>query len=826
MRETAKGRQTAGLPTGTVTFLFTDIEGSTGLLKRVGDDYVALLAGHHRILQRAVEEQGGREIDNQGDSFFFAFPRANAAVAAAVLAQRALSEHAWPGGVEVRVRMGMHTGEPLLGKERYVGLGVHRVARIGAVAHGGQVVLSNATRELVEDGLAGVSIRDLGIYHLKDVERDERLYQLDVAGLRRDFPPLKAPRVAEPLAKSQSKVEIGGDFLGYRIEELIGQGGMGVVYRAYDLRLKRTVALKLVTPELAVDERYRERFARETELAMALEHPNVVPVHDAGEVAGRLYLAMRLVAGTDLRTLLRTEGRLEPARALAICRQVANALDAAHARGLVHRDVKPSNVLLDEREHAYLADFGLTRRLEEQGGHGGEGRSVGTPAYLAPEQIERKAVDGRADVYSLGCLLFECLTGEVPFRRGSRLALAWAHLEEQPPSASTSNPELADPIDAVFGRALAKEPDDRYPTCASLMDSAEEALGFVSRSRSRVRVLAGALAAAAVLASLTVVLLTRPGSDGTPAVVPNSLVKIDARTHKILDVISVGRVPHEIKVAGRYVFVTSKGDGTLTRVDRRTGSVITSGRYDATSGLAWEGGSRLWVGSPGSQKVRLVDTALPTYASGVEPGAPFVPLPADTLSAALAVGARSLWIATEGGPFGSTSVVERWGLHPQRLLRTYRLQGENYGLDVAYGYGAAWIALGNPADAILRIDARTGRARRISVGTFPTGVATGFGSVWVSHWGGRAVRRVDPATGRTRQIIRVGIKPTDVAVTRDSIWVSNHCSGTVARIDPLTNTVADTIKTELYPQWLAADADFVWVGVAGRPYFEACLPHS
>src|SRR5262245_17153360 len=157
---------------------------------------------------------------------------------------------------------------------------------------------------------------------------------------------------------------IGTDFVGYRIEEVIGRGGMGVVYRAYDLRLKRTVALKLIAPELALDARFRERFARETELAMSLEHPNVVPIYDAGEVDGRLYLAMRLVE-SDLRQVLRAEGALEPAQALAICRQVASALDAAHAKGLVHRDVKPSNVLLDENEHAYLADFGLTRRLDE-----------------------------------------------------------------------------------------------------------------------------------------------------------------------------------------------------------------------------------------------------------------------------------------------------------------------------------------------------------------------------------------------------------------------------------------------------------------------------
>src|SRR5947199_2394477 len=160
---------------------------------------------------------------------------------------------------------------------------------------------------------------------------------------------------------------IGTELLGYRVEELVGRGGMGVVYRAYDARLKRNVALKLVAPELSAEERFRERFLAETELAASLEHPNVVPIYDAGEVDGQLYLAMRYVEGSDLKTLLKQEGPLEPARALAICGQLAGALDAAHERGLVHRDVKPSNVLLDSREHVYLADFGLTRRLADQG---------------------------------------------------------------------------------------------------------------------------------------------------------------------------------------------------------------------------------------------------------------------------------------------------------------------------------------------------------------------------------------------------------------------------------------------------------------------------
>ena len=202
-----------------------------------------------------------------------------------------------------------------------------------------------------------------------------------------------------------TSANIGTELAGYRLEALIGHGGMGVVYRAHDLALDRDVALKLLAPHLADDVSFRERFLRESRLAASLEHPNVVPIHDAGEIDGQLYIAMRLVDGTDLKQLLR-EGPLDPARAIHIVEQIAGALDAAHARGLVHRDVKPSNVLLDEHEHAYLADFGLSRYLGEAGAALGAENSLGTIDYVAPEQIRGEEIDGRADVYALGCLLY------------------------------------------------------------------------------------------------------------------------------------------------------------------------------------------------------------------------------------------------------------------------------------------------------------------------------------------------------------------------------------------------------------------------------------
>jgi YVTN family beta-propeller protein len=618
---------------------------------------------------------------------------------------------------------------------------------------------------------------------------------------------------------THTEVEIGAEFLGYRIEGVIGRGGMGVVYRAYDLRLKRTVALKLVAPEFALDERFRARFVHETELAMALEHPNVVPIYDAGEADGRLYLAMRQVGGSiDLRAVLRAEGALDPARAVAICSQVAAALDAAHARGLVHGDVKPSNVLLDENEHVYLADFGLSRRLDERGADQGESRAVGTPSYLAPEQIEGGPVYGATDVYSLGCLLFECLTGEVPFSRESRLAVAWAHLEEDAPRASDRNPDLPGSIDAVLRKALAKSPEERHPTCAALIAAATEVLGLRRRRFPVARVSLVALVVLVALAAVVAALLSTGG--GALSVTANSLVEIDGATNGVVDVFPVGRDPREVETVGNYVIVASESDGSLTRIDRRTGAVVSSGRYDATDGLAGEGDERLWVSSSARHRVTLVDARLPGNDVEQRRKTPRVPLPNNVAAASLAVGGGSLWIATEGE-------VERWRLHPLQLERRYRcnraarlcssgLLPGDHPISVAFGYGAAWVALGAPANAVLRIDAQSGRATRIPVGSFPRGVATGFGSVWVTMAFNHDVWRIEPATGRARKIV-VGREPWDVAVGSDSVWVTNNCDGTVSRIDPGTDTVTKTIDIGLYPRWLAVGGTSIWVGVSGEP---------
>jgi serine/threonine-protein kinase len=268
------------------------------------------------------------------------------------------------------------------------------------------------------------------------------------------------------------EVMTGTMIAGFRIERLLGEGGTGAVYLALDEQLDRSVALKLLPPELSRDERFRKRFLREARLAAALEHPGIVPIYAAGEADGLLYLAMRHVRGTDLRPLLEREGRLEPDKAIRILAPVAEALDAAHAQGLVHRDVKPGNILVDADDRAFLADFGLAKHAATVNSLSRDGAFSGTIDYVAPEQIEGGKVDGRADVYALACVLFESLTGRPPFERDTDVAVVFAHLKDPPPTLSALRPDLSSELDGVLERGMAKDPDDRYRTAGELIADA------------------------------------------------------------------------------------------------------------------------------------------------------------------------------------------------------------------------------------------------------------------------------------------------------------------------------------------------------------------
>jgi len=627
---------------------------------------------------------------------------------------------------------------------------------------------------------------------------------------------------------------IGSEFRGYRIDALIGQGGMGVVYRAHDLRLRRNVALKVMAPDLAHDAEFRARFERESQLAMSLEHPNVVPIHDAGEAEGRLYLVMRDVEGTDLRSLLLRERALAPVRTVAVVTQVAAALDAAHAKGLVHRDVKPSNVLLDAGEHAYLADFGLTRHFSEGSGAGGS-RSLGTPAYLAPEQIEGGSVDGRADVYSLACLLFECLTGTAPFAGSSRLAVAWAHLEDEPPRASERSPGLPAAIDAVLARAMAKDPDHRYSSCGELADAARIALrvGAAARPQRRTLVLVAAGAALATIAAVAAIVAFGNGDSasagGEPVVHANSVVRVDPRTNRIDAVLDVGRQPVAAAVAGKTAWVYNGDERTVSEIDAETNTVreatpvstvpfylenATGPVLTADRGGAWLIGFNLRTGKS------LLTHLLPGSAQKVEHRLSGRPI-------GIATTEHDLWVLAYRG---DRSVVLRLDPEDAAIRQTIRLPTPN-GTSIGAGLGRVWVITqggdrsNNPA-VLYRIDPRTGTITgKRTIGDCAARPGFGFDSVWLCVCNpGSSMLRVDPATLRT-ELARNAIPAQEgmFSIGLGSVWWNDEANGSVVRFAPTTGERSATIyvtpnssaatTAPVSTTSIAAGAGSVWVTV-------------
>ena len=459
---------------------------------------------------------------------------------------------------------------------------------------------------------------------------------------------------------------IGSTIAGYRIEALVGRGGMGVVYRAHDTALDRKVALKLISPDRADNPQFRERFLRESRIAASIDHANIVPIHDAGEYQGQLFIAMRYVDGTDLDALLADDGPLEPARALALVGQVASALDAAHARGLIHRDVKPANILVTHEmgrdEHVYLTDFGLSRDSGQRSAEESDqtvvmraSNSLGTIDYAAPEQIEGQATDSRTDIYALGCVLYQTLTGAPPFKATSPVATLFRHLSDEPPAASQQEAELDVEIDSVFGRALAKEPDERYESATAMIDAAQEALGERESFVQRLGPMRAALAAVVVIAAVTAitlaVTLTGGGGDGggirsaVDGLVrqPGTLSRIDPATNTVTASIGIGPEPNavalgdDVEVPGEeQVWITHIGDNSIWRVDAETLETKKASANGTPCGIT-VGDGTFWVAdeqvSSGSTHNAL-------------PGDPIATIHPTAISAR---GDREIWIAGPGG---------------------------------------------------------------------------------------------------------------------------------------------------------------------------------
>jgi DNA-binding beta-propeller fold protein YncE len=567
---------------------------------------------------------------------------------------------------------------------------------------------------------------------------------------------------------------------------------MGVVYRATQLALERPVALKVIARELAGKEGFRERFLRESRLAARLDHPSVVPVYDAREEDGELIVAMRLVEGGDLRQLIQRQGPLSPARAIRLLAQVADALDAAHAAGIVHRDVKPHNILV-EGDRAYLSDFGLAKAIEGTG-EGSSASIVGTVEYMAPEQWRGEKVGSPADIYSLGCVLYEALTGIAPF----------AHKD------ADTEPEVPKGIDAVIERAVAKDPADRYLTAGELLAAAAEREGATptatrvlsapaerptlrigsspdSRWRFGSKTMQWLGAGLALLVGATVLALALLGGEGISVSSP----------------IPVGRGPIRVATGDGEVWATSEPDGTLSKIDPRTLSVVGAPLQVGVgvSGVAVGGGS-VWVSSPPTSRVLRVDPdsgrVLARIDVGGRPGA-------------ISYGGQRIWVADEDGA-GVTAINAASGRIYRRGIVPHAAP-----LRLAVGAGGLWVSSASTG-AIRRIDLGTALAGApIPVGRGPAGITVGNGLVWVANSRSATVARVDPSlNGRLGDPIEIGGRPGGIDAGTDVVWVANATDGTVSRLDlDSGEKVGDPIKVGPDPGAVAVGAEAVWIANNG-----------
>ncbi|WP_187368996.1 serine/threonine-protein kinase [Baekduia soli] len=602
-----------------------------------------------------------------------------------------------------------------------------------------------------------------------------------------------------------SELQAGDVFAGHRISGVAGRGGMGVVYRALQLDLQRPVALKLIAAPLARDEDFRERFVRESRAAAAIDHPNVIPVYSAGEDAGRLYLAMRLVEGEDLRSLVRREGPLTPDRAAAVIAQVGGALDAAHARGLVHRDIKPANVLLDG-DHAYLTDFGLTKRLTGETTMTGSGRWVGTLGYIAPEQIRGAPVDARADVYALGCLLFYVLTGAAPYRRDSDEATLFAHLHDPAPDPRDLTPEVPGPLADVVRRALEKEPDDRFPSAGDLGRAALAAAGGAPPPGPERLVARGAAAPGGALDEPTAV----------PAgATPTEVVGVRRRTSDrlraflapalslLLGAAVVLGVVALVGSGGGKDKASNAGQATTSTTGARAGSARAAApvRVDTRPNSIAYANGRVWSTSVNTG--RLI--GLPAVGDGARRT---IDLGWSGGTTSVTAGFGALWVTN-----GSSHQLARVDPRSGRVVKRIQLTPGTIA-KAAAGAGAIWIARrqdpGTPISSVIKVDPSTGATRELLFGEEGVGdITTGGGYVWITNRRRNRVSRLDPATG-ARRSLPVGAGPHYIAFGAGFAWVTNQGDGTVSQIAPSFDP-RYTNQSGAGPAGVAVGSTAVWV---------------
>ena len=636
----------------------------------------------------------------------------------------------------------------------------------------------------------------------------------------------------------------GSTFAGYRIEAVAGRGGMGIVYRATQVALGRPVALKLIAANYAGERSFRERFKREWETAASIDHPNVIPLYEAGAAEEHLFIAMRFVEGVDLAELIAREPEIAPERAVRIIAQVASALDAAHARGLVHRDVKPGNVLIGADDHVYLTDFGLTKNPTTDVGLTGTGMFVGSVDYAAPEQIRGEATDARTDVYALGCVLFQILTRAVPFDRPSDVAKMYAHVSDPPPSVTALRPDAPPAFDALIVRAMAKEPADRYASAGELareataifkgsdpstpkppVEQAKSASAIVKGTDPSTLGRRGRVAVGIALPTVLVVGLVAAGlaatgvlgggdeetvAQATPTPPPASTAPPEATptappgNFRALATIPVGKGPDGVAVSGGRVFVANQQAGTLSVIDPETNEVAGEPIAAGTrpDGIV-AGKGVVWLASAGSdavQRVEAVGEPVPTakVAVGDRPEA-------------ISLGKQLVWVAN----FNDNTVNRIDRAAPDVVGSPIGVGSKPVGIFV--GRRFVWVT-NNGEDTVTRIDPSTAQVvgDPISVGRKPRGVIETAEAAWIANSGDGTVTRLDRKTGKEIGTTKVGRDPRHLAFGLGFVWVTNNDDNTVTRLDPATGRVVGSpIPVGGQPLGIAAGDGSIWVANHG-----------
>jgi len=611
---------------------------------------------------------------------------------------------------------------------------------------------------------------------------------------------------------------VGEVFAGHRIESQIGRGGMGVVYRARHLVLNRDVALKVIAPHLAEDAGFIGRFKRESIVAAGIDHPNVIPIYHAGESEGTYFITMRLVPGTDLRAYLTERGALPDDLAVRILAPVGSALDAAHHHKLVHRDVKPGNILLGEpidEPRVYLTDFGLTKRTISGGGLTRTGQVVGTFDYVAPEQIESGAVDSRTDIYSLGCVFYEMLTGDVPYPMAEDAAKLWAHMSSEPPSVATSRPDLPAELDAVVRRAMAKRREDRFESAGAFVEAAAAAVGGSAPSvagppSAPVGPTNGAPAAETPSAPGPARQAPPPPppqrpspapppqqpppvaqpSPVVPVPQPSPAPSVVAKSRRRLPLLIGGSLLVVVIVVALLVLGLVLGGGGGSGA-----STVDVGQTPSDVAVG-EGG--VWVVNNGEGTLSRVDADSRKVVGGK--------IPVGDNPQHVAVGDGAVWV-TRSGSAGDELV--RVDAASARAGRSTKLDSNAYG--VAAGHGAAWVVDGRRS--LLRIDASTGRIKRIHAGNSPADVAVDGQFVWVVNSGDGTVVGIDPSTQRrTEGPIKLEARANAIAAGGGNVWVLNPEASNVTRIDAGPgHTVDPPLRVSQRPSDVAVGDGYAWV---------------